>query len=228
MSWDSVLSWFAVAGAVGTAAMGLVEALKVVTIPRVGSLATVGLGKVRRCLGKPAMHALERVYGRHAGDALLEGAWRKGPDQLEQVLRNGLRMAVFADLRDLDRFVAAFGQNPEEVSEAVKHLRAGDGGADRLAHDREIVARLEAAIDAHVEAAVAAGRDAYVSSMQIVASGVAVVGSAFAAGLMPGTQNVGPAILIGLLAVPIAPVAKDVATFLNSLRTAFDKRGARA
>ena len=237
MNWDSILNWIAVAGAVGTASMGIVESMKVVTIAGRWSLATIGLGKVRRCLGPEAIKALELVYGSEAGGLLLEGAWRKGPEALEKVLQSGLRMAVFGDLKDLDGFIAAFGQKSDEISAAVKRLRAGEAAGDRLldpATARERVARLEAAIDARVQAAVAAGRDMYASSCQCLASIVAVAGSVLVTVMNTGLESadinkeVGRAVLIGLIAIPIAPVAKDMVTFLNSLRTAFQQRSAKA
>lgn len=236
MQWDSVLSWISVAGAIGTAAMGLVEALKVVTLPGGWSLATIGLGKVRRHLGVHAIRGLERVYGPGSGHQLLEGAWRKGPEELDQTLRNGLRMAIFANLPNLGPFIEAFGQSGEEISEAVTRLRQGENapsGAKDPAVARERVARLEAAIDARVRAAVAAGRDAYVSMMQLLASLVAVGGSVLVVYSKALPESISKnltsseAILVGLLSVPIAPVSKDIVAFLNSIRTSFETRGVK-
>jgi hypothetical protein len=235
LDWDSLLNWIAATAAVGTAAMGLVEALKVLSLGQGRSLGTIGLGKVKRHLGRPAFAALAKVYGADAGTTLLEGAWRKGSKELEAMLGNGLRMAVFSDLDDLGGFVEAFGQNREEISAAVKRLRqgseAGPGGMDP-ALARERVARLEAAIDAHVEAAVASGVDAYASGMRFAASIIAVVGCVLVAstGVLPveNPPSVPQALLVGLLAVPIAPIAKDIVGFLNSLRGAFEKRAASA
>lgn len=235
MNWDSLLNWIAATAAVGTAAMGLVEALKVMSLPEGLSLGTIGLGKVKRHLGAPALAALAKVYGRDAGTTLIEGAWRKGSKELETMLRNGLRMAVFSDLEDLGGFIEAFGQNRDEISAAVKRLRQGDAagsGALDPAIARERVARLEAAIDAHVEAAVASGVDAYASGMRFAASVVSIVGCLLVtmSDVIPVEHRptLGQALLIGFLAVPIAPVAKDIVGFLNSLRGAFEKRAANA
>lgn len=261
---DDFTSWAGITAGVGTAAMGLVEALKVLSVPLPGgrtlALSTLGLGKVKRQLGSRAMRALKEVYGPDSMDALLEGAWRKGPDELGTILRNGLRMAVFAcgsppsegaAIRTLDegKFFAAFGQPAEEVTEAVRLLRAGEpaqsvgkgaelvaataaGQALSFATARERVARLEAAIDARVLAAVASGRDAYVSGMHLAASVVSVGGClAFyvsAAFVDRESVSFSQALLVGLLAVPVAPVAKDLVSFLGSLRNVFDRRPAAA
>ena len=245
LDWDSFLNWLAATAAVGTAAMGLVEALKVLSLPKTLSkvlklpsglsLGTIGLGKVKRHLGRPAIAALEKVYGPDAGSTLLEGAWRKGSKELEATLGNGLRMAVFSDLNDLEGFIEAFGQDPEEISAAVKRLRQGEkaeSGAMDAALARERVARLEAAIDAHVEAAVASGVDAYASGMRFAASILAIVGCVLVQRSDLITDKTAlpmeKALLVGILSVPIAPVAKDIVGFLNSLRSAFEKRPANA
>jgi hypothetical protein len=235
LNWDSLLNWIAATAAVGTAAMGLVEALKVLSLPQGVSLGTLGLGKVKRHLGAPALAALAKVYGPDAGSTLLEGAWRKGSKELETMLGNGLRMAVFSELDDLGGFFEAFGQNREEISAAVKRLRQGEAagpGAMDPASARERVARLEAAIDARVEAAVASGVDAYASGMRFAASVLAIVGCVLVASsdVIPTAHRPswGQAFLIGILSVPIAPIAKDVVGFLNSLRGTFERRAAGA
>ncbi len=236
MQIDTMTQGIVAAGAVGAAAMGLVEALKVVSLGEY-SLALCGLGKVQAYLGGPAVAALRLVYGGAALPHLLEGAWRKGPAELEQVLSDGLRMAVFADLKDAPEFIESFGQRADEIARAIARLRQGNDAPPDAADPaaaRERVARLEAAIDARVRAAVAAGRDKYASSMQFTAMLVALVGSiCVAVATADGASSevraaaVGQAILIGLLAVPIAPVAKDLVSFLNSLRDVFAKRGGK-
>lgn len=223
MNFEQMGNWLLAAAAVGTAAMGVVEALKVVVIWR-WSLALIGLGAVRRHLGSEALEALRVVYGPSTFQQFLEGAWRKGSEELAKTLRNGLRMALFAkDGTAAPALIAAYGQDPSSFALAVKALRAGSGG--NLGREREVVAQLEAVVDARVDAAVAAGRDLYVSSMQSIASGVAIAGCLLAHLTLP--EGEAPtflvALVVGLLAVPIAPVAKDLVSFLNSLRTSFQK-----
>jgi hypothetical protein len=240
MNIDGISAWIALVAAVGMAAMGLVEALKVLMLPskllgiplgRLArlSLATVGLGKVKDQLGAGAIDALATVYGPDAGTILLEGAWRKGPEELAKILRNGLRMAVFAGRADA--LIASLGQDAAAVGTSIKALQAGGAAAmagatvTNFAVDRERIARLEAAIDARVEGAVAAGRDKYVSSMQCVASIVAIGGSLWLNAALPAGSKPGflAALMIGLLAVPVAPIAKDLVSFLSSLRASFEK-----
>lgn len=218
------------AAAVGTAAMGIVESVKVVTIAGWG-LALIGFGAVKRHLGRDALAALEIVYGQSTFEQFLQGAWRKGAEELAKTLRNGLRMAVFAkDGTAAPGLITAYAQDPIAFAAAVKLLRAGSAGSSggsgaSLGREREAVAQLEAVIDPRVDAAVAAGRDLYVSAMQSIASGVALGGCLLAHLMLPAGEapTFVVALVVGLLAVPIAPVAKDLVSFLSSLRTAFQK-----
>ena len=76
--------------------------------------------------------------------------------------------------------------------------------------------------------AVAVGKDFYASSMPLTASIVAVGGCLLVSkldGLPPDLQpRPWVAVLVGLLAVPMAPVAKDLVGFLNTLRSTFEKK----
>lgn len=230
MQWDSIGNWVLLTGAVGTASMGLVEAGKAFSV-RFGDVAiglgVAGLGAVKRSLGKDARAAVESVYGEGAYGRFLEGAWRKGPDELETVLRNGLRMALFSGGTTATAFVKDYGGDETKLAADVVLLRSGTAGADTAAA-RERVARLEAAIDARVQAAVASGRDQYAAACQVAAMVVAVVGCLIVSGStsIPAEHRppVPVALLIGFFAVPVAPVAKDVVTFLNSVRDAFGRR----
>jgi hypothetical protein len=214
--------------------MGLVEAAKLVTIPVCGrgyGLGVTGLGAVTRSIGAKAEAAIRHVYGSISYRNFLEGAWRKGPAELETALRNGLRLAVFSGDAKALGFVADFGHDPDAVAKDVATLREGKNTPETAAA-RERIARLEAAVDARGQAAVASGRDQYVAGMQFAAMVVSIAGCLVVRRSIDDTEPYKPevyqALLIGLLAVPIAPVAKDLVAFLNSLRTAFAKRGTAA
>ncbi len=236
MEWDGLLRWVGIAGAIGTAAMGLVEACKVIALPWGGrsvSIATIGLRKTLHHLGPPVIAALRSVYGEGGDTVVLEGAWRNGPEEMEKVVRDGLRLAIFNTIGNLNDFVQRFGETqPQGLLDAVNLLKNPPVDpaptATQLADARARLARFESVVDVRVKAAVAAGRDAYVSANQAIASVVAIA-SALAAvmtGILPSKDGTdyAKAIAVGILAVPIAPVAKDVATFLNSVRNAFSAK----
>lgn len=238
MGWDVLTQWVFTAGAVGTAAMGLIEAFKFTW------LGVVGIKLTKRHLTPPAMKALERVYGAEAFEALLEGAWRKGEAEFERTLSTGLRLAVFS-AEDIGKFAEAFGErDPKALVEAVELLRSGDSDSlppegvavvepRRMAEARHRLARLESVIDARVKAAVASGRDRYTHCLQLAAGALALSGCLIAALLIdtgaltiaePASFTYARAIIVGILAVPLAPVAKDVVSFLNNLRDVFEKK----
>jgi hypothetical protein len=229
---DRISEWIVAVAGVGTAAMGLVQAMKGLSIGRFG-LGLVGLGKIERHLGPAAVAALEVAYGRGAGRELLEGAWQDGAARLAETLRNGMRMAIFADEQrePVRLLIESLGHDANSVLEAVRALRAAGEGepslGSELGRKRELVARVEASIDARVAAAVAAGQHFYAASMQLAAMSVALVGCVLVA-VVPADDALRPsmftAVIVGLLAVPIAPLAKDLLALLNSIRGSLERR----
>jgi hypothetical protein len=83
---------------------------------------------------------------------------------------------------------------------------------DLSSEARDALAQFELAVDARIDAALTLSLDHYQRAARIWASAVAIL-IALAAGTTVGIEV---ALLIGVLAVPLAPVAKDVASAIKA------------
>jgi ethanolamine transporter EutH len=115
--------------------------------------------------------------------------------------QNASEVAGFLGMVDADR-----------LKEAAQ--RAAQGG--ELSSDlRNTLGRFELAVDARIDAALTLAQARYVGATRGVASIVALL-IALAVGLYLGADYIFRAVLVGVAAVPLAPVAKDLVTALQS------------
>lgn len=218
---DDAIAFVACAGTLGTAAFGLAEALKGFPFPGV-----VGVGSIVRMLGEPGRLALHSVYGAQDFTALLRGSYRKGPEAAAKVVKNGLAAAL--DSPHLPALAAHFGQDGVALQAAIVTLRAPAGTEEAKVSARAVLGRFELAVDARMDAALASAQCRYAATMQALAGGIAVAGGTLAAALYPGTGvHWYDGLLLGLVAVPLAPIAKDVTSFLRAAGDAVSVRAKR-
>lgn len=190
-------------GALGTAAFGIVEALK---WTRLGE---AGFGAILKVLG-PIVQLIQTAYG---------------PDY-ERLLRAQYR----GDARDLTRTIrqgARVGLTPENATRAAEFLGMVDGaslaeaarqvaqGQELTAQLRNILGRFELAVDARIDAALMLAQNQYVGATRGSASIIAIL-IAIIVGIYLGKEYFVQAILVGVAAVPLAPIAKDVVNALQS------------
>jgi hypothetical protein len=224
VNFDDLINWIGAAAGLGTAAFGFVEAFKWTPI------GVIGIGRVNKMLGAPGKKALASVYGEANVNHLLAGTFRKSTGDLGALLKNGLRVALTQSdhARELGR---SFGQDGDALARAVEQLRsaapaqlpAGAAPPPPPAIDaRAILGKFELAVDARVDAAIAAADDTYAGAMRLIASVVAMLASLLTASILGIALS--KALLVGLAAVPIAPIAKDLVSLLNSARDALRGR----
>lgn len=234
MDWDkigieAVTTWLLAASAIGTAAFGVVEVLKRT------SLGESGADIVVNALGSPGVDALRRLYGDQY-KALVRQAFRGDRAKLGAMLKNGLRLAL-RDPDAVDGLAKELGQDAKQLKEAVDELTAAaaegtseadSASADQFIEFRARVADYELAVDARIEAALAAGSARYAATMRLIAVFVAVIGTVGAHFLLGGTPgNVAKAFVLGVLAVPIAPIANDLVSLLQKAAEFLDRRTGR-
>ena len=80
---------------------------------------------------------------------------------------------------------------------------------------RNVLGRFELAVDTRVDAALTLAQSHYVGATRITASVFALL-IALAVGIYLGGDYIFQAILVGIAAVPLAPIAKDLAAALQS------------
>ncbi|OFX12050.1 MAG: hypothetical protein A2516_05705 [Alphaproteobacteria bacterium RIFOXYD12_FULL_60_8] len=210
------------AGALGTAAFGIVDTLK---FTKVGAL---GFGSVMKSLGMTS-EALMIAYGKDYRE-LLEAQYRKDRTQgdLRRTLRQGVRVGMTP--KSTMNMAKAIGFPDEEgIAEVARKIQEGEEFTDK---DNRTLGKFELAIDARIDAALAMADEQYSSKIRIVASVVSVF-LAFVAALAldleinPGMMDFGlwiKAVIVGIVAVPLAPMAKDVAKGLQAATMALKVR----
>lgn len=225
--FDSLTHLLTAAGALGTAAFGLVEAAKGTT-----PLGVAGLRGLEKALGRTNLRALHRTYGKDGWDHILRGAYRKGDAALMQVLRDGLKLAL-GQPEDKE-FAKALNVDPGKLEAALQTFRESQvEGARvdeaRLQEGRRVLGTAELTLNAWVEGAVATAMSARVGWTQCWAGIVAVLGALAVAALTPPldgdlVRHLGKALLLGIVAVPIAPISKDLVSLLKAAKEAVGRR----
>ncbi len=204
-------SWILGAGALGTAAFGVVEALKGTP------LGTAGIGAIREAIRGQPETSLKEVFGREGFDASLRGKYRAGSSDLSTFLRNGIRLGL--STKTAVELGGAFGQDGERLLKAISVLRESKGNAteNELQEARETLGRFDTAVEARISGAIAVAEGRFAMAMRGTAALLAI-GAALAAEARE--QHWLRALVIGFAAVPLAPVAKDLVSLLNSARAA--------
>lgn len=216
-------------GALGTAAFGIVEGLK--PVRWVGE---AGFEAIPATLGD-AVQTLEQAHG-PGWEAVYRGLYRGDQAELARLLRQGARIGL---TRENAAAVGAalFGARAPEIADLVRvttHLYAaaaeqGGGEARTTDAERRALGRFELAMDARIDAALAIARQRYASrarlSAFVVSLGVAL-GTAVMLDEVPGGgwSRWLVALLVGVAAVPIAPIAKDVASGIQAAAKALRAR----
>ena len=200
------------AGALGTAAFGIVEGLK-----RWRPVGEAGFEAIVRILG-PLMDALRSAYGPDA-IGLLRAQYRGDSQDLARIMRQGTRLGLSA--RNAEQLAASLGVvGPTELAEAAAAVEAGQ---ELTPEQRNVIGRFELAADARIEAAMILALDRYKGTVRITASFIAVA-LALAVGEQFETVTRLESFMIGIAAVPLAPVAKDVATAVRAAAEALRAR----
>ena len=206
-------------GALGTASFGIVEgAFKPWAIGRF-SLGAWGFGQLKKNLG-PLWETLPVAFGPGYEEMLL-ALYRGQRSDVERTLRQGIRIGLTPEnapqIAKILHTVAA-----EELVAASKAVEHGETPADA---QRNTLGRFELAADARVDAAMRLASLYYVGGQQVAASAVAVA-LAIITGfyVLPDQMNFWQSLAIGVAAVPLAPIAKDVATAIQSAAKAMKAR----
>jgi hypothetical protein len=225
---NDLVSSVTLAGALGATSMGMVETLKKSS----PWIASIGRTRLMEVLGREALLPLAAAYGAKGLDPLLDAAFRQSDEELARTLRTGIKIGFVQLAPDKRKGVAgAFGQEEEALVEALSQApEASENVSDEaLTRQRHALAQFELAVDTRVAAAVASSTAKYTGSMQLLAGGFALTLALIGAvATLPGSTDTvahfGLAFVVGVAAVPIAPLAKDLTSALHSVTSAFAVR----
>lgn len=204
-------------GGLGIAAMGLVDA------SQIGGrgLANAGFRHIQAALTDYAP-ALERAIGTTWADDL-KAHWRNGRPKAEQkaIASSLIQLGLSADnAAAMAKFGAVDGV---KLAEAVRALEIGTALSEGQV---QLVGRFKAAIDAKLDAAFERADQVYRNATRIAAGAIAVGLSIAATFIAPppdgvASADLGAAIIVGLVAVPIAPITKDLISSLSAAVRAY-------
>lgn len=197
-------------GALGVAAFGIVEGLK---WTRLGQS---GFKKIEQTLGADLMGAFQQAYGANSLDLLkAQYGTGRGTGDLPRTLRQGARIGLKSDN------VAAIGYQVGVVdiarlADVVGKLESGTALSDE---EKSILGRFELAVDARIEAALALAERSYRGAMRMSAFVFSII-LAFSVTWMLKNEGVQVnwlvPFIVGVAAVPLAPIAKDVSKAIQS------------
>jgi hypothetical protein len=197
-------------GALGTAAFSLVDAAKAFG----GGPSNIGYGFIESVLDRYAA-TLDLALGKSAdGKSIFQDVvrahWMNGRPRGEQkaIIKSLIRLGM---TRDTAPELAA-GANLDEaaLAEATTKLERGTALTDA---DLNLIGRLDASIEAHLDAAYDRADQLYRNASHFLAGLVSIGLAEFVAWVTKTDWRVG--LLVGILAVPLAPIAKDLASSLQ-------------
>lgn len=209
-------------GALGTAAFGLVDSTKVLR----GGISNRGFGYIQDAL-TPFAPALEEALGvnpAHDWRSVMRSHWINGRPKEEQkaIAASLIQLGLTAENAPA---LAEAGQVAPAALQAV--VAALDHGQELTPEQLNILGRFKATIEARVDAAYERADQVYRNSARFLAGIVAIMLAVTAAYVLYDVRTLsgfGPAILIGVVAVPLAPIARDIASALAAAAHALGRR----
>jgi hypothetical protein len=210
-------------GALGTAAYGLVDATKAFR----GGISNRGFSFIETAL-TPFGDALDEALGRNPGcewQKVMKSHWVSGraKDEQKAIAVSLIQLGLTAT--NAPAIATAAQVSPEELGKIVVALEKGQ---ELTAEQLNVLGRFKATIEARIDAAYDRAEEVYRNSARFAAGMVSVL-LAVAATYIFYPDGADPrhyqiAILIGLVAVPLAPIAKDLASALSTAAAALGRR----
>ena len=219
---DMVIAAISATAAFGLTAMSLIDAFK--TLPQ-GGVSRIGFPFVEKALD-PLKDPLERAMGAGWKQVIL-AHWINGRPRVEQIgiIRAMVRLGLNADTAET---LATFGGvNGVVLTVAAKRLADGEPLDETQIN---AIGRVESAVEARLDGAFDLADQAYRNWSRVLAGLVSVI-LAIAVWWVLSTSALkeGPiqafidqpvsfwaAVLVGVFAVPIAPIAKDLVSALTA------------
>ncbi|HEY4028999.1 MAG TPA: hypothetical protein VGM25_01530 [Caulobacteraceae bacterium] len=231
LQWSQFGAAVTAVGAFGVAAFGLVESVGKAFAFNGFGLPYAGFGAVKKAI-RHLGPALKVAYGDDYME-IISHQYRAGrstgqaPDTIRQGVRLGLPFmsmeaatAVIDSVWDIDA-PGAPKTNATALAAALQAVPPVPPPPSGGVEPQALAGRFATALDARVQAAFEVGEEHYEALAKLIA-GMAAVGLAVGFDLGLGVPVPLPvALIIGIVAVPLAPVAKDVSSAMQNTLTAF-------
>ena len=214
-SLAKILNCLAAAGALGTAAFGLVDATKVIK----GGLSNPGFGFIRDAvlslIGPVA--ASRTVFGPAEIVETLRANWLNGVAKADQKAAAKALIRLMLTPATAEAMAGATGVNAEHLRVASEHIRED---ADITPQDIKVLGAFDVVVSATLDLGYERGDQYYRNAAKVAAAlfalVLAAVGGYFVYGAKPASSWLPLALLIGVVATPLAPIAKDLSTSLSA------------
>lgn len=219
---DNIMNAIAATGALGTAAYGLVDITKFFG----GGVSRAGFGDVRQAV-TPFIGVADRpgrAFGSEQILGTLRANWMNGMPKADQkaAAKSLIRLLLKPDTAAW--IAAAAGVDPVHLATAAQHIFDDTPLTDE---DTRVLGAFDTAVSASLDYGYERGDQRYRNTAKMVASVIAVTLAVAAGGIVhgqPGGCAGGilcrywplSAVLIGLVATPLAPMAKDVSSALQA------------
>lgn len=199
-------------GALGTASFGLVDATKVYR----GGVSNIGFGFIQKAV-EPYQAALRLV---NADDPLstVKANWINGVAKSDQkaavksLIRLGITTATAADLA-----ASAPGIDNAALVAVAQKI---DGGLELSEEDINLLGRFDAILDAQMDAGFERADQQYRNAAKMLASVFAILLSLAGMWILKGQMidggDTAVAFFLGILSIPLAPIAKDLTSALGT------------
>jgi len=218
---ESLIDYIAAVGALGTASYGLVDATK--AGPK-GGISRVGFRFIQRAL-QPFENALMQIDDT-APYAAIQANWINAVPKADQKLatRNLIRLG----LTEANATTMAAKMPSIDSHGFAAAVAAVRGGQPLTDVQLDLLGRFDAIIDSRLDAAYERADQRYRNIARLSAGFTAVVLALAGQATLMATGNLSfntgsfmQAFLVGLVAVPMAPVAKDLTSALTTAISAF-------
>ena len=220
----NILNFLAAAGGLGTAAFGLVDAFKAFD----GGISNAGFGHIRQAVEKlsgPPDEAATPAFGRRELLATLRAQWLNGVDKAQQkaVAKSLIRLGLSPE--SAPQLAAATGLDVDALRLCAQHIAAGSALSTQ---DLNALGRFDAIVSAVLDQGYERADQQYRNAAKLAAACLSLLLSIVAGGLLflggegarpvdyLGSRQFLAALLAGLMATPLAPVAKDLSTSLSA------------
>jgi len=207
LGWQGLVQLIAAIGALGTAAVGLVDASKWAR----GGISNAGYRTLKKGLDEYAPAFAQSIGA--DWEEVFRAAWLNGRPKIDQLItaRNFIRLGLTKDTAE--DIAKACNVNVERLQTVAAKISAGK---PLDAAEFEAVGRMDASVEARLGTAYERAEQIYRSSAKVFAGAAAIVLALLAWWLVLGGDQAyfGLSLLAGIVAVPVAPVVKDLTSAL--------------
>jgi hypothetical protein len=223
---SNIVNIICAAGALGTAAFGLVDSSKAFA----GGISNAGFSYVKNTVDPFILGAVTPAFGKPQILETLRANWLNGMAKADQkaVAKSLIRLSL--TMGNAAALATATGVDETQLSATVKKIHKGDS---LLPTDLNILGQFDAVVSARLDAGYERADQMYRNASKCLAAVVAIVLAAVAGGLIflsgQSALSVGDylssstfvlAILVGAVSTPLAPIAKDLASSLQAAASA--------